>query len=244
LVLEVDRLVLPGRNAAISFRVAGGEVVGLAGLAGSGRSLLAKVLAGILRPVAGSWKVRGKRVPAGSVADAMSMGLVALPEDRAHGIIGRDRVRDNITLAVLRKMYTRSPLGIRQHRLEASLVRTSLQNVGLSPALAEVNAESLSGGMQQRVLLARSLACDAVVYVLDEPTQGVDLTTKNALHHLVRNTAAGGNAVILISSELEELVAVCDRVLCIRDGQLVGELSGASLTPQRLLAKLFAREVA
>jgi ABC-type sugar transport system ATPase subunit len=174
----------------------------------------------------------------------MSVGLVVLPEDRAHGIIGRDRVRDNITLAVLPKMYTRSPLGIRQRRQEASLVKTSLQNVGLSPALAEVNAESLSGGMQQRVLFARSLACDAVVYVLDEPTQGVDLATKNALHHLVRSTAARGNAVILISSELEELVAVCDRVLCIRDGQLVGELTGASLTPQRLLAKLFAREVA
>jgi ABC-type sugar transport system ATPase subunit len=163
-----------------------------------------------------------------------------MPDDRARkGICLEMRVRENVTLGILRKVFRRTPLGVARPRVERRVAALQLEQVGLDPSRRDSATGALSGGMQQRVLFAKTLAAEADVLVLDEPTQGVDIATKLELHRLIRETAESGRAIIVVSSELEELVALSDRVLCMREGRLTHELRGQGVTPSMIVQALW-----
>jgi ABC-type sugar transport system ATPase subunit len=149
------------------------------------------------------------------------------------------KVRENVTLGVLPRVYTASPLGIRRRAQESAITTDLLQRVGLDPERMEELTGALSGGMQQRVMFAKALAANARVVILDEPTQGVDVATKQSLHRLVHALAEDGCGVVVISSELEELVALSDRVLCLNEGRITRELAAPGLTPGRIINALW-----
>jgi ABC-type sugar transport system ATPase subunit len=225
-LLRVRELTAEGLPRPISFDVHAGEIVGLAGVVGSGRSRLAKTLVGIHPRLSGVVAAPG--------------GMVLMPENRAvQGISLRLKVRENVTLGILPRVFRRGPLGTRRRRHEIALASRLLDRVGLDPARLEDETGSLSGGMQQRVMFARVLAADAQVAVLDEPTQGVDIATKLSLHRLIRSLAEAGRALIVISSEFEELVALSDRIICLNEGRIAAELTAPGLTPGRIINALW-----
>jgi ABC-type sugar transport system ATPase subunit len=239
-VLTVRGLTAPHLSGPISFGVRAGEIVGLAGVVGSGRSRLAKALVGVIRRTGGEVIVEGTRPAGDGPGQSGTAGVVLLPENRAaDGLSLAMKVRENVTLGVLPQVYRRSPLGTRRRARERALAADLLERVGLDPGRMEAYTSSLSGGMQQRVMFAKALAADARIVVLDEPTQGVDVATKQSLHHLIRQMADDGRGIVVISSELEELVALSDRVLCLHEGRITHELAAPGLTPGRIINALW-----
>lgn len=211
-----------------------GEVLGLAGLLGSGRTELARALTGVDRPEAGEIVYRGKRIAPSTPRKAIALGIAYSSENRkAEGIIEHLTVRENIALAIqaergfLRRMSLR-----RQRELAASWIEA----LGIRPASPEALAGTLSGGNQQKVLLARLLALAPRLLVLDEPTRGIDVGAKVEVQNLVNELADNGMSVIFISSELEEVLRVASRITVLRDGQVVDTLPAEELASRSLLA--------
>jgi ABC-type sugar transport system ATPase subunit len=244
-VLSVAGLTGPGLPRPLSFEVRSGEIVGLAGVVGSGRTRLAKTLVGVIPRTAGNVTINGTRAAGKSLSQSARAGLVLLPENRTrHGLSLAMTVRENVTLGVLPAVYRRSPFGTRRRRVEREMAIKLLTRVGLDESRLESETGALSGGMQQRVMFAKTLAADARVMILDEPTQGVDIATKLSLYELIRDIAADGRGLVVISSELDELVELCDRILCMREGQITAELLGPGLTPSRIIDALWSHREA
>jgi rhamnose transport system ATP-binding protein len=216
----------------VGFALRRGEILGLGGLVGSGRTELARILFGLTPADEGMIRVDGRSVAIRSVPDAVSHGIAYLPEDRsAHGIIGALPVRDNISLASLRRLFGSWPDARREEALASGLST----RLGVRAASQGTPARSLSGGNQQKVALARWLATAPRVLILDEPTQGVDVGAKAEIHALMGRLAAEGTAILLISSELTELLALSDRVGVMRGGRLAAVLPAAEATRERVL---------
>lgn len=233
-VLRVDGLTRTGAFRDITFAVRAGEVVGLAGLVGAGRSEVARAVFGIDDYDAGTVTVGGESVPRGSVAAAMARGVALVPEDRQHeGLVLPMRVGANLTLAVLASL-ARGGL-IRRSR-ERELAEEQIRSLSIRTAGAGVAAETLSGGNQQKVVLGKWLATRPKVLILDEPTRGVDVGAKAQLHRLIRQLAGEGLATLMISSELPEVLSISDRILVMREGRIAGELAGGTATPEQVLA--------
>ncbi|NLC58242.1 MAG: sugar ABC transporter ATP-binding protein [Armatimonadetes bacterium] len=233
-LLAVEGLTRDGAFAGVSFQVRAGEVVGLGGLVGAGRSEVARALFGIDRPDSGTVKVGGQRLPPGSVPAAIRQGVALVPEDRQHlGLVLPLPVGTNLTLAVLRGL---SRFGFPSKRQEAPLIARLMKELDIRAASAAVPAETLSGGNQQKVVLGKWLAASPRVLILDEPTRGVDVGAKAEVHRLIRSLAQQGMATLLISSDLPELLAMSDRILVMRAGRLAGELGRAEATPEKVLA--------
>ncbi len=210
-----------------------GEVVGLAGLLGSGRTEVAKLLFGAIRPDSGVLRVAGKTVSAPSPGRSLHLGVTFCPEDRkSEGIVGELCVRENIVLALQARRGWLRPLSRREQERLADEMIAAL-------AIATPNAEKpvgqLSGGNQQKVLLARSLVADPRVVILDEPTRGIDVGAHAEIVTLIRNLCKQGLALLVASSELDELVAVSHRVIVLRDRHKVGEITGADVTRDRII---------
>ncbi|MGE3193284.1 MAG: sugar ABC transporter ATP-binding protein [Microbacteriaceae bacterium] len=217
-----------------SLRLAEGEVLGFAGLLGSGRTELARALSGVDSPGHGTIAYRGAPVALHSPRHAIGIGIVYSSENRkAEGIIDALTVRENITIALQaqRGMWRRLSLR-RQRELTASWIEA----LGIRPASPEAPAGTLSGGNQQKVLLARLLALSPRVLLLDEPTRGIDVGAKVEVQNLVGELADNGMSVIFISSELEEVLRVASRIAVLRDGHLVADLPVDELASQSLLA--------
>jgi ribose transport system ATP-binding protein len=232
-VLDVEGLTLPHKLHGVSFQVRPGEVVGLGGLLGSGRTETVKAVAGALSPSAGRVTVGGTRIRTGAPGAAIRAGISLLPEDRkTEGIVPGLSVRENIALAVLPQL-TRAGL-VSEARID-SLVSTFMERLRIKASSPHQKAGELSGGNQQKVLLARWLAAEPRVLLLDEPTRGIDVGAKAEVQRLVDELAADGLGVLLISSELEELVEGSDRVVVLRDGSVVGELTGDDVSEDRLM---------
>jgi rhamnose transport system ATP-binding protein len=211
-----------------------GEVLGLAGLVGSGRTELARLLCGLERPDAGVVLIRGRPATFRSPAEALSQGIGYVPEDRRqHGVIGDMSVAANLTLAILRRIARR---GMLDRQAERTIASSLVSRLGIRTESPASPVSALSGGNQQKVALGRWLAASPRVLVLDEPTQGVDVGAKAEIYGLVSNLAEQGVAILLISSELLELIGLSDRVAVMREGTIVGQLDREDLTESRLLS--------
>ncbi|WP_326808955.1 sugar ABC transporter ATP-binding protein [Streptomyces sp. NBC_01775] len=237
-VLRAEGLSVPHQLHGVSFEVRPGEVVGLGGLLGSGRTETVKALSGALALSGGRVTVAGAPLRSGSPSAAIRAGVSLLPEDRkTEGIVPGLSVRENIALAVLPRL-SRGGL-VSEARIDA-LVETFMKRLRIKASSPRQKAGELSGGNQQKVLLARWLATEPKVLLLDEPTRGIDVGAKAEVQKLIDELADNGLGVLLISSDLEELIEGSDRVVVLRDGAVVGELSGDEVTEDRLMEAIAA----
>ncbi|MFE2937826.1 sugar ABC transporter ATP-binding protein [Streptomyces sp. NPDC059255] len=240
-VLEAIDLTLRQVLHGVSLRVRPGEVVGLGGLLGSGRSETAKAVAGALPPDSGRVVVAGAPVRTGSTPAAIRAGISLLPEDRkAEGIVPGLSVRENIALAALPGL---ARFGLVDDARIDRLVDTFMTRLRIKAAGPHQKVGELSGGNQQKVLLARWLAMRPKVLLLDEPTRGIDVGAKAEVQALIDELAGEGLGVVLISSDMEELIEGSDRVVVLKDGAVVAELTGAEVTEDRLLGAIAAGSV-
>ena len=232
-VLEVEGLSREGSFQNVTFCVSAGEVLGIAGLVGAGRSEVARSVFGVDRYDAGYVRVAGNRLPPHSVSAAIASGLALVPEDRQHeGLVLPMSVGQNLSMSVL---PTLTEWGFLQSSKEADLVNSQLELLSVKASGPRAVAATLSGGNQQKLVLGKWLACRPQVLILDEPTRGVDVGAKDQFHRLIRQLAADGAAVIVISSELPEILSLSDRIVVMREGQLVGELPAQTATQESVL---------
>ncbi|RPE27680.1 sugar ABC transporter ATP-binding protein [Kitasatospora cineracea] len=235
-VLRAEGLTVRHKVRGVGFALRRGEVLGLGGLLGSGRSETAKAVVGALGADAGRVEVAGRVLARRSPAAAVRAGVVLLPEDRkAEGIVPGLSVRENIVLAALPRL---SRAGLVSRARQDRIVETFMTRLRIKAASPEQKVSDLSGGNQQKVLLARWLCLGPKVLLLDEPTRGIDVGARAEVQALVDELAAEGLGVLLISSDAEELIAGADRVLVLKDGAVVEELTGASVSADGLLAAL------
>jgi len=220
------------RGASLTVRA--GEIVGLAGLVGAGRTELARAIFGLAPVDEGEVRLRGRPVRFSSPAQAIEAGVAYLPEDRRrHGVILEMPIRSNITLASLDRLS--GPLGLDARR-ETALTVDCVRRLEIKTPATYAPVATLSGGNQQKVALARWLVTKPSVLILDEPTQGVDVGAKSEIHALMVELAEQGVAILMISSELPEILGMSDRVAVMRGGAIAGVLSRAEATPERVLA--------
>jgi ABC-type sugar transport system ATPase subunit len=230
--LRVEGLTRPGRFRDVSFTLHAGEVLGLAGLVGAGRSEVAQAIFGLDPDATGSIWVHGTRAEIGSAQDAMRHRIGFVPEDRKkQGLVLSMVTRENATLPTLDRL---SRLGWIDRRAERGTVQTYFERLRVRATQESVTA-ALSGGNQQKIVMAKWLAAQCDVLILDEPTRGVDVGAKAEIHAWVDRLASEGAAVLLISSELPELIALSSRVLVLRAGQVVGEVPREEATQDTLL---------
>ncbi len=215
-----------------SFRVHAGEVLGIGGLVGSGRSELLRAIYGVDPRDQGEVQVEGKRLPPNRPDKAIAAGLGLAPEDRkSQGLLLEWSLTKNVSLADLGR-FTHGILNVREERAAAE---EQLRSLGTVPANPDRAAGELSGGNQQKVVLARWLLRHCRVLLLDEPTRGVDVATKAELYRVIANLAENGVGVVVVSSELGELVGIASRILVMREGEIVAEVEGAKATERELL---------
>jgi galactofuranose transport system ATP-binding protein len=237
-ILQATGLTRRHVLADVSINIRPGEVVGLSGLLGAGRSETAKAIAGAMPLDSGEVTVSGTHLPSRSISGAIRAGVGLLPENRtAEGIIATLSVRDNIVLAALPRL-ARAGI-VFEARLDR-IVETFMKRLRIKATSPHQPVAELSGGNQQKVLLARWLATNPRVLMLDEPTRGIDIGTKTEVQALIDDLAVDGLAVMLISSDLDELVGTCDRVVVLRDGAVVRELNGPDITEKNIMALLVA----
>jgi rhamnose transport system ATP-binding protein len=217
----------------VSLSVRRGEILGLSGLVGSGRTELAEAIFGLRAIDSGHVCLGGVPVRIPSPAHAIQLGVAYVPEDRSrHGIVGEMSIASNDSLASLRRV---SRHGLIDRRAERSGAEQHVEQLRIRTRSVAETVASLSGGNQQKVAFARWLAIRPKVLILDEPTQGVDVGAKAEIHEIIGRLAADGVAILMISSELPEILGLSDRVAVMRQGTLVGELSRADATPQKIL---------
>ncbi len=220
-------------GSAVSFGVRAGEIVGLAGLVGAGRSELARVVAGVDRALSGEIRVDGEVLPMGRVGAAVRAGVALAPEDRKEqGIFLELSIRENIALPSLGEMQCG---GFVREGQVVALGERMRDLLGIRTSSMEKALGLLSGGNQQKVVLAKWLARGPKVLVLDEPTRGVDVGAKAEIYRVVEGLAAEGAAVLMISSDLEEVLRLSDRVLVMHEGRLAGEVKGADLSEEAVM---------
>jgi rhamnose transport system ATP-binding protein len=232
--LRVERLTRAGVFTDVSFAVRRGEIVALAGLIGAGRSEVARAIFGVDRWDAGRVEVAGKPLPSASPTAAMSAGLALVPEDRRQqGLVMDMSIERNVGLTQLRALARGGLMSRRRERSRAVdwALRLQLKYGRLSDAVT-----TLSGGNQQKVVLAKWLATEPAVLIVDEPTRGIDVGTKAEVHRLLSQLAGRGLAVLMISSDLPEVIGMADRVLVMHEGRLVAEVPRAEATEETILS--------
>ncbi len=232
-VLRVEDLSSPAGFDGVSFSLRAGEVLGFAGLVGAGRSEIAQALFGLDPRATGRVTVRGSTLRLASPAAAMRAGLGLVPEDRKRqGLVLSMSARGNATLAVLRRL-ARGPF-IRRPA-ERAMALSYFQKLRIRTSAIEQPAAGLSGGNQQKIVLAKWLAAECTILLLDEPTRGVDVGAKAEIHALIDSLASSGNAILLISSELPEVLNLSTRILVLRGGRIAGELTRAQASQEKLM---------
>ena len=233
--LEVENLTAPPSLNGVSFTARAGEVVGIAGLMGSGRSSLLSALFGLHPHVLGTVRVDGKPLPPGSGSkEAIRRGLALLTEDRKRtGLALRLPVRHNITLAALDKVTPNSPLLLQSR--DRAAAQTMVEKLGVKTASIENPVANLSGGNQQKAVIARWRFAESSILLMDEPTRGVDVGSKVEVYRLMNEMTAHGAVILMVSSELPELLGMSDRILVLHRGRLVADLPRAVATQERVL---------
>lgn len=232
-VLEVKDLSLGTVFQDVSFEVRAGEIVGLAGLVGSGRSEILETVYGHRKATSGTVTVNGRLLKPGSVTDAVEANMGLSPEERkSQGLVLEEPIYRNATLSTFTR-FAKS--GLLNERAERGATMTQLKELDLRPADPDKITRTLSGGNQQKVMLARWLIHGTDVLLLDEPTRGVDVGARMELYRLIRDVAASGTAVVIVSSEIEEVLGLADRVLVVADGRVLAEKKAKELTEHDVL---------
>ncbi len=231
--VQVEGLTRPGLFEDVSFEIRRGEILGLAGLVGSGRSEVAETLFGLHGEARGTVRLGGRTVTPRTPAQALANGIGLIPEDRKrHGLVLTMSVAENVSLPILRRL---SPWGVVRTREETALTRDFIERLRIRTPSEHTVVAHLSGGNQQKVVLAKWLAANCDFLLIDEPTRGVDVGAKAEIHELIRSLAREGKAILLISSDMPELFALCHRLLVLREGRAVGELPRSAFSPAPLL---------
>jgi rhamnose transport system ATP-binding protein len=236
IVLEVRGLGCPRSGIHnVNLSVRSGEILGLAGLVGAGRTEVAQTLFGLSPAESGEVRLRGKPVVIDRPARAVNLGIAYLPEDRRrHGVVLEMSTAANVTLATLR---TITRMGLLDSGRERAIAQSYVRQLGIKTTSVDAPVETLSGGNQQKVALARWLAASPAVLILDEPTQGVDIGAKAEIHRLMSELAGRGLAILMISSELPEVLGMSDRIAVMHNGTVVDILDRAAATQEAVLER-------
>jgi rhamnose transport system ATP-binding protein len=233
-VLEVNDLTNPAYFRNISFSVKKGEIVALAGLVGAGRSEVARAIFGVDKYESGSVKINGEPLPAGSPVEAMERKIALVPEDRRQqGLFMIAGVNRNISMESFAKLTDR---GLIDFKRERDLTNTWREKLSIKFNNQADPVDRLSGGNQQKTVLAKWLATDPDLLIVDEPTRGIDVATKAEVHRLVNQAASEGKAVLMVSSELPEVLGMADRIIVMREGRQVAEFSRKEATQEKIIA--------
>jgi ABC-type sugar transport system ATPase subunit len=233
-ILEVEGLS-GGRFNDVSFSLRSGEILGLSGLVGAGRTETARALMGIDPARGGRVRFMGEEVEFGSVRHMMRRGFAYVPEDRKEeGLFLRMNVRDNLAISVLERLFT---AGLLRMQKVVDLAQRYVERLRIQTPSLQQLVRNLSGGNQQKVIIARCLALDPKVLILDEPTRGIDVGAKAEIHTIIGELAARGVGIIMISSELPEVVGVSDRVIVMRQGRVAGEFGRGEATQDAIMQK-------
>ncbi|NEG57180.1 sugar ABC transporter ATP-binding protein [Pantoea agglomerans] len=231
-VLRVEDLTRGNEVVAANFSVRAGEVLGIAGLVGAGRTELLKLIAGIDRRTRGTVSVNGAAVKNHNVRAAIKAGIGLVPEDRKkEGIIKERAVKMNMALPSMHR-FTSAGL-MNQARLDREALKV-MGDLKLRPLDIEKTIGTLSGGNQQKVIIGRWVAADANVFLFDEPTRGIDIGAKSEIYHLIEKLAQAGKAIVVVSSEMTEIMRISDRVLVMREGRITKELTGSAITEENI----------
>lgn len=237
--LEVRGLSRPGLFRDVSFTLRKGEILGLGGLVGAGRTDVARALFGIAPATSGTIAVGGRPVAIRDPQDAIAAGLAFVPEDRAQaGIFRSLSVEENITAAIPGRI---APSGVISRRVERALAGDFVSRLRIRLASIRQPIGELSGGNQQKAILARWMLTDPEVLILDEPTRGIDLGVKAEFYEMIGQLAADGRAILLISSELPELLALCDRILVMSEGHLTADIPRAEASEEAIMTAAVPR---
>jgi rhamnose transport system ATP-binding protein len=237
-VLELRSIVRKPATGGVSLTLRAGEIVGLAGLVGSGRSELAQVVFGITPADSGDIRIGGNTVAIRSPSQAKRLGIAYVPEDRGtQGLVRPMQLKENVSLAVLAAVSKRSFI---DRAAEAALAATSIQKFGIRASGIGQVVNKLSGGNQQKVVLSKWLASGPKVLILDEPTRGIDVGAKAEIHRLMSELAGQGIAILMISSELTEIMGMSDRILVMREGRIVAEFARAAATQEAIAAAMMS----
>ena len=232
-LLEVEGLSLRGVFENVSFTVRSGEIVGLAGLVGAGRSEIARAVFGVDNYDSGSVRLGGKSIRKFSPAAAMAAGLALVPEDRRkQGLVLESTITHNLTLAIRRQL---TKLGLLRSTEENGAAAIWASRLQVKANSLDTMAGTLSGGNQQKVVLGKWLSTNPRVLIIDEPTRGIDVGTKAEVHRLLSQLAGRGMAILMISSELPEVLGMADRVLVVREGRITSEIPRATATAENVM---------
>ena len=232
-LLRVENLSSPAKFNNVSFTLRAGEILGFAGLVGAGRTEVASAIFGLDPHATGRVWVKGKELPPGSVTKALRAGIGLLPEDRKRlGLVLSMNCRENTSLAILRRL---SVAGFVRRRQERSLVQKYVDRLRVKTPSMDAPINGLSGGNQQKIALAKWLARECAVLIVDEPTRGVDVGAKAEIHHLLDELACQGIGLLVISSELPEVMNLSRRIIVMRQGQIAGELPRSEFSQPALM---------
>lgn len=230
---EVENLALDGVFEDISFNVRSGEILGFSGLMGAGRTEIMRTIFGLLPKSRGTIRLEGKELTIKSPEEAIRQGIGFLTEDRKdEGLILDFSIRDNVLLPSVGEF---SKAGLLNDKLIDDFVELLVERLTVKTASVEDPASSLSGGNQQKVVLAKWLGIGPKVLILDEPTRGVDVGAKREIYLLINELAERGVAIIMISSDLPEVLSISDRIMVVREGRLMGEVAKAEATQERVM---------
>jgi ribose transport system ATP-binding protein len=239
-ILRLEHLSVDGLLSDITLCVHRGEILGVAGMVGSGRTELARLLFGALQPSAGRIVFKGLEVRSQTPTRSIQRGIGLVPEERKIDglVLGMD-VGKNITLAALRRFESALLLDLGREKRSAL---EYMQRLGIRATGASQQVQYLSGGNQQKVVMAKWLLADADLLIVDEPTKGVDVAAKAEIHHLMRDLCERGKAILMISSDLPEIITMSHRIAVMRRGRLVAELPREGVTQEMVLAHAIGGE--
>jgi L-arabinose transport system ATP-binding protein len=233
-LLEAKGLLGPGLAEPVSFTARRGEIVGFFGLVGAGRSELMKLICGATRASQGHIELNGKRMHFASPRDAVCAGIALCPEDRKkEGIVAIASVADNINIST-RRHFSPARFLLNAKR-ERTLAQEYIQKLSIKTRNGDTAIGTLSGGNQQKVVLSRWLAERIDVFLMDEPTRGIDVGARAEIYSLLYDLAETGRSVIMVSSDLSEVIGVADRIIVMREGRIVGSVSKAEASPDAII---------
>jgi ribose transport system ATP-binding protein len=232
-ILEVENLSARGLYQNVSFKLRKGEILGFAGLVGAGRTEVACGLCGLLKTESRKVRINGKSVAIHRYSDAIKNGLVYLSEDRKQlGLFLRMKVKQNISSTNLRGISGQVFI---KNEKETDVAKNYSKKLNIRLHTVEQKVASLSGGNQQKIMVAKWLYTAPKVFILDEPTRGIDVGAKTEIHNMLRELASENTGIIIISSELPEIVGMCDRVVVMRENKVMGEIEGDAISEESIM---------
>lgn len=232
-VLEVKNLTRAGEFENVSFRLRKGEILGFAGLMGAGRTEVMETIMGMRKPDSGEIYLNGEKIVNRIPEDAIKRGIIMVPEDRKkNGLVLKLNIRDNILMSSMKKCVRK---GMLRKSLESQFCKKYGDMLEIKRSSDEQLCANLSGGNQQKVVVARVLNADPDIIILDEPTRGIDIKTKSDIHRLMSQLACQGKSVIMVSSELAEVLGISDRIVVLNEGKVTGILDRSEASPSEVM---------